>query len=384
MVVKSSQEIFPTSVVGSLPRPEWLMDGISKFERGELTEKQLEQYYDEAVILAIKQQEMTGVDEVSDGEQRRFSFLAFVAERIPSFKMIPASELMNEDAARYAEKMNLPVGIISNPVIVGPIKRTAPLVADEVKFALKHTQKPVMAPIIGPFTLLINSWNQDRSSRYYRTPEEAFPDLTRALREEVLALRDAGASFVQLDEPAIGNFVDFRYTKWLLALNGWKVKDVKELHRVSAELINMVVKGVSGIKVGVHICRGNWPADEEHLSHGGYENMIQEILELKVDRLVLEFATKRAGTYDVFKEHPWQGEVGLGVIDVKNPRVESPEEIVNRVEEASKVFSSEKITLNPDCGFASGRPWPVVTRQVAYMKLGAQTEAAKVLRQRHT
>lgn len=382
--MKGSQEIFPTSVVGSLPRPEWLMDGISKFERGELKDEQLKQYYDEAVILAIKQQEMAGVDEVSDGEQRRFSFLAFVAERIPSFRMIPASELMNEDAARYAEKMNLPVSIISNPVIVGPIERTAPLVADEVKFALKHTQKPVMAPIIGPFTLLINSWNKAKSSRYYKTPEDAFPDLTRVLREEVLALRDAGASFVQLDEPAIGNFVDFRYTKWLLALNGWKVNDVKELHRVSAELINMVVNGVTGIKVGVHICRGNWPADEEHLSHGGYENMIEEILDLKVDRLVLEYATKRAGTYDVFKEHPWHGEIGLGVIDVKNPRVESPGEIVERVEEASKVFGSENITLNPDCGFASGRPWPVVTRQIAYRKLGAQTEAAKILRQRYS
>ena len=381
--MRGSQEIFPTSVVGSLPRPEWLMDGISKFERGELKVEQLKQYYDEAVILAIKPQEMTGVDEVSDGEQRRFSFLAFVAERIPSFQMIPASELMNEEAARYAEKMNLPVSIISNPVIVGPIKRTAPLVADEVKFAMKHTQKPVMAPIIGPFTLLINSWNKDRSSGYYKTPEDAFPDLTRALREEVLALRDAGANFVQLDEPAIGNFVDFRYTKWLLALNGWKVKDVKELHRVSAELINMVVNGVTGIKVGVHICRGNWPADEEHLSHGGYENMIEEILDLKVDRLVLEYATKRAGTYDVFKEHPWQSEIGLGVIDVKNPRVESPGEIVDRVEEASKVFGQEKITLNPDCGFASGRPWPVVSRQIAYKKLSAQTEAAKILRRKH-
>jgi len=381
--MKDSQQLFPTSVVGSLPRPEWLMDGISKFERGELEEEQLKQYYDEAVILAIKQQEMTGVDEVSDGEQRRFSFLAFVAERIPSFKMIPASELMNENAAKYAENMNLPVGIISNPVIVGPIRRSAPLVVEEVKFAMKHTQKPVMAPIIGPFTLLINSWNNVKSGPYYKTPEDAFPDLTRALREELLALRDAGASFAQLDEPAIGNFVDFRYTRWLLALNGWKVNDVKELHRISAELINMTVKGVTGIKLGVHICRGNWPADEEHLSHGGYENMIEETLALKVDRLVLEYATKRAGTYDVFKEHPWPGEIGLGIIDVKNPRVETPREIVDRVEEASKVFGREELTLNPDCGFASGRPWPVVSRQIAYAKLAAETEAAKILRRKH-
>lgn len=378
-----SQQLFPTSVVGSLPRPEWLMDGIAKFEKGELDREKLDQYYDEAVILAIKQQEMTGVETVSDGEQRRFSFLAFVAERIPSFKLIPTTELMTKEAEKYVDSMNLHVGVISNPVIVGQIRRTAPLVAEEVRFARRYTQKPVMAPLIGPLTLLINSWNRDRSGRYYRTPEDAFGDLTRLLREEILALKDVGASFVQLDEPAIGNFVDFRYTRWLLALNGWKLKDITELHRIASELINMTVKGVSGIEVGVHICRGNWRSDEKHYSHGGYEKMIDEIIDLKVKRLVLEYATKRAGSYAAFKEHPWHGEIGLGVIDVKNPEVETPSEIVNRVEEASKVFGEENLILNPDCGFASGRPWPVVSRQIAYSKLTAQTEAAKILRKKH-
>ena len=378
----SHEQLFPTTVVGSLPRPEWLLDGISKLERGELSEERLRGYYDEAVILAIKEQEMTGVDTVSDGEQRRFSFLAFVAEKIPSFRLIPTSTLMNGEAEAYARDMNLHVGVISNPIIVGPIRRTSPLVADEVKFAKRYTRKPVMAPIIGPFTLLINSWNSRMSGACYASPEDAFKDLTGMLREEILALKEAGASFVQLDEPAIGNFVDFRYTRWLLALNGWKVKDLKDLHGVSSELINMTVKGVSGVELGVHICRGNWRSDETHYSHGGYESMVEEIMDLRVDRLVLEYATKRAGTYDVFREHPWKGGVGLGVIDVKDPEVETPQVIAARVEEASKVFGEEKITLNPDCGFASGRPWPVVTRQIAYAKLAAQTEAARLLRRK--
>lgn len=375
-------DLFPTSVVGSLPRPEWLLQGIAAFERGEMAEPQLREYYDEAVVLALKEQEKTGLDEVSDGEQRRFSFLAFVAERIPSFRLVPTTELMNRAAEEYVKSMNLHVGVISNPIIVGRIRRTAPLVADEVKFAKGYTSKPVMAPLIGPLTLLINSWNSDLSSRYYATPEDAFGDLTGLLRDEILALRDAGASFVQLDEPAIGNFVDFRYTRWLLALNGWKLRDLSELHRLASELINRTVKGVTGVKVGVHICRGNWRSDEKHYSDGGYEKMIDEILEMKVKRLVLEYATKRAGTYDVFREHPWHGEVGLGVIDVKDPRVEAPREIVARVEEASKIFGEENITLNPDCGFASGRPWPVVNRRIAYAKLSAQSEAARTLRKK--
>ena len=377
-------QLFPTTVVGSLPRPEWLLDGIASFERGKMSEETLREYYDEAVILAIKQQERTGVDEVSEGEQRRFSYLAFVAERIPSFKLVPTTELMTREAERYVNSMNLHVGVISNPVIVGPIRRTSPLVADEVRFARRYTEKPVMAPLIGPLTLLINSWNSRMSGRYYRAPEDAFGDLTRLLRDEIVALKDAGASFVQLDEPAIGNFVDFRYTRWLLALNGWKLKDPKELHRIASELVNRTVKGVSGVKVGVHICRGNWRSDETHYSTGGYEKMIGEILEMKVKRLVLEYASKRAGTYLVFRDNPWKGVIGRGVIDVKDPAVEEPMEIVRRVEEASKVFGAENLVLNPDCGFASGRPWPVVTRQIAYAKLRAQTEAAKMLRKMHS
>ena len=375
-----SGQLFATSVVGSLPRPEWLIDGIKKFEHGELTEKQLNQFYDDAVKLVIKEQEMTGVDEISDGEQRRFSFLAFVAERLSSFKIIPVKELMNPEARKYVKEMNLPISIISNPVIVDKIKRTAPLAVEELRFAMRHTKKPVKAPIIGPFTLLINSWNRKKSGHVYKSPEDSFEDLTRMLREEIIALRDNGASFIQLDEPAIGNFVDYRYTKWLLTLNQWKIGDVQELHAIASELINKTVKGVNGVKLGVHICRGNWPADEAHLSHGGYENMIKEILEMKVQQLVLEYATRRAGSFEVFEKNPWDREIGLGVIDVKNPKIETPEEIVQRVEKASKIFDVDKITLNPDCGFASGRPWPVVTREIAYQKLRVQTEAAQKLR----
>src|SRR5213594_3633839 len=151
----SKQGLFPTSVVGSLPRPRWLIDAIQKHERKELSEGEMKESYDDAVKLAIREQELTGVDELSDGEQRRFSFIAFVGE------------------------MNLPIDIISNPVIVEKIRRSRPLAVDEVKFALKHTSKKVKAPIIGPYTLLINSWNKSKSGHVYRSPDEAFEVMAR-------------------------------------------------------------------------------------------------------------------------------------------------------------------------------------------------------------
>ncbi len=375
--------LFPTAVVGSFPRPEWLLSAIRDFGNGKMSKEDLKEHYDDAVKLTLKEQETAGVDIISDGEQRRFSFLAFVSEKLPSLKIIPATELMNKQALKFAEEMNLPINVISQPVIIDNVKRTVPLALDEFEFAAQQTEKLMKVPLIGPYTLLINSWNRRLSSKAYPEPEDAVGDISSMLREEILDLKRAGAFFVQLDEPGIGNFVDYRYTRFLLALNEWKIRELAELHKLAVEMINKVVKGISGVKLGVHICRGNWPAKEEYLSSGGYEKIITDMLEIKAKQLVLEFATKRAGSVDVFERHRTDHDIGLGVIDVKSKRVEKPSEIVARVKKVLKYFDASQIYLNPDCGFASGRPWPVVDRETAFAKLRAQTEAAEILRKEY-
>ncbi|MFQ5950844.1 MAG: vitamin-B12 independent methionine synthase [Candidatus Geothermarchaeales archaeon] len=377
----SFPELFPTSVVGSLPRPEWLLEAIEKHERSKLDEDRLRSFYDDAVKLAIKEQESAGVDVVSDGEQRRFSFLAFVAEKLFSLEMKPVKDMMNEEAQKWVDKMNLPVDVIENPIIVGEIKREAPLAVDDLEFARGYTEKPIKVPLIGPYTLWINSWNKKLSSSFYPRPEDAVDDVAKLLREEIIALREAGASFVQLDEPGIGNFTDYRYARFQLAIHEWKVDDLKELHELAVDIINRAVRGIGGIRTGVHVCRGNWPAEEKYLSAGGYAPMLPDILDLRVDQLVLELATPRAGGVEVFQDHPTDHEIGLGVIDVKSPEVETPQKIVETVNKALRIFEADKIWLNPDCGFASGRPWPVATRKTAFAKLRAQSEASQMLRE---
>src|SRR2546427_12368163 len=97
----SKQGLFPTSVVGSLPRPRWLIDAIQKHERKELSEGEMKESYDDAVKLAIREQELTGVDELSDGEQRRVMFLPLLAEGVPSFRLLPVNELLERDRAEF-------------------------------------------------------------------------------------------------------------------------------------------------------------------------------------------------------------------------------------------------------------------------------------------
>lgn len=375
--------LFPTAVVGSFPRPRWLLEAIDRHEKGEISHETLAQVYDDAVELTIKEQELAGVDVISDGEQRRFSFLAYVAEKLPSFKLTSVEHYLNSEAKKWVQSMKLPTTVIKNPFIVGRITLEKKMAIDEFEFAKRFTKKMIKAPLIGPYTLLINSWNKKLCGDVYPSPEDAAKDICSLIREEISALSKAGASVVQLDEPGIGNFVDYRYTRFLLALNEWKIDDLRSLHTLSADLVNSCVDGISGIKTSVHICRGNWPAEEKYLSYGGYDKMLPEILDMKVDQLVLEMATTRAGSFEVFNQYSFDHEIGLGVIDVKSPRVESREEIVRRAEAALKIIDPGKLWLNPDCGFASGRPWPVVDRQTSFRKLNMLSLAAEDLRRKY-
>jgi 5-methyltetrahydropteroyltriglutamate--homocysteine methyltransferase len=225
------------------------------------------------------------------------------------------------------------------------------------------------------------AWDDRYSKRAYPTPEDLAEDLANVIREEIMALREAGCRFVQLDDPTLTNpLMPDKYMTVLSVLLGQKPRTAEEEFAWAVELVNKTTDGVGGLRVGYHVCRGNWPAAEETLPAHDYGAMLPALMEMNVDQLVLEFATSRAGPIDIFRDYANVKELGLGVVDVKHATVESPEVIVARVRAAMKYFEPDKIFLNPDCGFASGRDWPVLPREIAIRKLKAMTEAATSLR----
>jgi 5-methyltetrahydropteroyltriglutamate--homocysteine methyltransferase len=153
--------------------------------------------------------------------------------------------------------------------------------------------------------------------------------------------------------------------------------------KFAAELINRIVKGVDGIRIGVHICRGNWSRDEDVLLRGDYARLLPALERMKIDQFVLEYATPRAGDIDVVGRTLADRELGLGVVNPRTDEVEAVETIVAKAEKALEYYRPDQLFLNTDCGFGCFAGRSVNVEEVAYKKLCAIVEAAKVLRRRH-
>lgn len=147
--------------------------------------------------------------------------------------------------------------------------------------------------------------------------------------------------------------------------------------------MNRVVEGAEGVRTGVHVCRGNWSKKEDVHLQGNYGPMLPYLVQMQVDQLVLEMATPRAGEIEVFEEYGNEKEIGLGVVNPRGDEVETPEAIVERVEQLLRYFDPGTIFLNPDCGFGTFAERSLNPPEVSTAKLRAISTAARELRARH-
>ena len=153
--------------------------------------------------------------------------------------------------------------------------------------------------------------------------------------------------------------------------------------KFATSLINQVTEGMRGrgTKIGVHVCRGNWSTDETTLLHGPYDPVMPYFKQMDIDQLILEFATPRAGELNTLTQLTGKDvDLGLGVVNPRIQQIETPEDIVARVTEASKYIPAEKIFLNPDCGFGTFAQRPMNSEEKAFEKLKFLVEAASLLR----
>ncbi len=379
--------LFPVTVVGSWPRPSWLLQALRKRQSGELSFEQFNTLANDAVIESLRHQEDAGIDIVTDGEQRRDNFYSFVVEKLEGVKLMTLSQLLDfiKDRASFEETLralDVPAFAMKSPVTVDKIRPKTRLALDEVEFLKSHTRKKIKVPLPGPYMLTRSSWFPGLSDTAYPTLEDLGRDVSKILHDEILALKEAGADFIQLDEPVLSQVVhgaEGAETFMCAALA--TRKDPTEELSYALELVNQTLKGISGVKLGVHVCRGNWSRKEDVLLKGNYGPLLPYLTEMKVDQLVLEFATPRAGELKVFKEYGEEKEIGLGVVNPRSTEVESPELIMKRVQEARRFFEPSRIFLNPDCGFGTFAERPVNDAETAQAKLRSIGVAAQKLRE---
>ena len=378
--------LFPVTVVGSWPRSTELIRALRRKEAGEITYDEFSALADDEVLACIRAQEEAGVDIISDGEQRRDNFYSFAVDKLNGMQLMKVSELLDysSDRARMEEvlrALDVPSFAIKSPIVIDTISKRHGLALDELAYMREHTDRQIMVPIPGPYMLTRSGWFEGLSDRAYPTPDDLARDVVEILREEIIALRDHGCDFVQLDEPTLSQVVfGEETTETFMCAALPNRRDPTDELEMAVRLMNETLEGIDGIKTGVHVCRGNWSRKEEVLLTGNYGPMLPYLTQMNIDRLVLECATPRAGEIEVFKEYSNEKEIGFGVVNPRTDDIEPPEQIISRVKELLQYFDPDKIFLNPDCGFGTFAERNVNTHEMAAKKMQAITEAAEILR----
>ena len=383
--------LFPVTVVGSLPRPQPLLDALRRRQAKRIHLATFDRVVAQAVQEAVALQEQAGVDIVSDGEQRRDNFYSFIVEYVDGIRLMSLAELLDyvENKAAFESLLNaldVPAFAIKNPVVIGPVRRRQSLALTEYQGVRAYTQRPIKIALPGPYLLTRSMWVKSLSADFYPTKESLGNDVVALLRAELIALRDAGCAFVQFDEPVLTEvaFAGPHATHTFMCAALSEKSSPEEELTFAVDLLNRVVAGVEGIKTGLHVCRGNWSRQETVLLQGAYDPLIPYFSRMQVQQLVLEYATERAGSVEVLSDLPPETEIGLGVCNPRSAEIESVDFIVRKVKTLLQYRRPEQIYLNPDCGFGTFAERPVNTADVAAEKLRAIHQAAEVLRAEYT
>lgn len=372
----TSETLFPTSVIGSLPRPKWVLDLLLAHQSGSLSDEALDEAMDLAIGFAIGLQEAAGIDIISDGEWRRIGYFEVFAQMVDGFRQAEyqtqalAPEIVPDTGLSAPQQWTLKE--FQQALVVETMTYSRPIAARGAAFLRQKTRRQSKVALPSPHMIGGRLWHPEYSSDAYATRRDFIEAVIPILREEVLALRDAGVDVVQFDDPWLCFFVDPDHRA--------RFKDPDAEIEGAIDDLNRVVAGIDGIKTALHVCRGN--RARTVYANGDYEPIMPHLLKADVDQLAMEFAVSQAGDVSIFGQFPTDKEIGLGVVDVRGEIADGPDVIVERVEKALKYLAPEQITLNPDCGFAPTSTNPISLEE-AYQKLLSMSQAASILRRRY-
>jgi 5-methyltetrahydropteroyltriglutamate--homocysteine methyltransferase len=349
--------LFPTSVIGSLPRPQFVKDLIA--DDCKITGAEYQRLMGAAIQSAVALQEMAGLDVITDGEWWRKSYIGVIAELAHGFELSknPA------DGRPWT-------------VVVDKLSPKNPgFIAKEVSFLRTLTKKRLKATVPAPALLGERMWDPVKSAKAYPKREDFVQACVPILRREVELLRDEGVSIIQVDDPHLCLFVDSHVRS--------QYDDPERASDFAVDMDNQVVEGIAGAKLAVHLCRRAGARARGEADHrGGYDPILKQLGRLKVGHVTMEFTSPGAGDMSVFKQLPENIEIGLGCVSCQPGQIDSVDTIVERVEMALKYLPASRITLNPDCGFAPGSAAEVSLDEV-YQKLKNEVGAAERLRQKY-
>jgi len=355
---KANIQPFETFVVGSLPRPRWVLDVIEKRLNNQLSEKEGANLLDPAVLSAIKMQEQAGLDFISDGEYRRENYVRIFADNVKGFK-------------RTIKGADQEGRIQHEAYVVSKIEQFNPIAVKDASFLRKHTNRKIIVALPAPYTIGRRMWDQKVSSKAYPNRTEFVWDCVPILKNEINELIKIGVDAIQLDEPWLAKLVDPKH------IEDSQIQSISKEISLSVDTINSIVDNFPNNFINVHFCRAH--GYRKHGSEGKYDPIMEALTRMNVSRFAMEYATPVAGGIESLENFPSNKILGLGVIDHTSTNIESHSTIKKRVNAALKYVKPEMLTLNPDCGFAPSALNPMDMDE-AYLKLKSMCETATLLK----
>jgi 5-methyltetrahydropteroyltriglutamate--homocysteine methyltransferase len=355
---------FRAEHIGSLLRPPALLAARRAFDAGTLGAEALHTEEDRWIREAVALQERLGLRVVTDGEYRRIIYFGHFPAAVSGFTEME-SELEFEDAQGRTMKY-------VTPVVTGRLRRHRGIATDDFAFVRSLTDRTVKVTLPSPGSQHYFRWREGVSARAYPDLDEFFADVARIYREELADLAACGATYVQLDDVAFPLLCDARHRE-VFRRRGY---DPDATVARYVELVNEALRGrAASLTVGMHFCRGN--NQGKWMGEGGYEAVAERVFTgLDVDVFFLEYDSPRAGSFAPLRFMPQDRRVVLGLVSTKTPALEPVDDLLRRVDEASRFVDGGRLALSPQCGFASTAPGNPLSSADQEAKLRLVVDAA--------
>jgi len=374
--------------IGSLVRPAPLKNVFAGYDRGQASKAELAQAQDDAIRDVIAKQEAHGCPVVTDGEFRRHSFQESFSECVTGFDVPKNIALyyekrdLNENPLERAEQNFDEAGpaIVTRRGAVERLKLVGNLPLEEFRYAESVAKVPAKVTVLGP-DRIAQRFKWEAALNVYKGLDDFVEHLVQIERQIIAALVNAGCKYIQIDAPGYTAYVD----KVSLERMRSRGEDPERNFQRSIDADNAIIVGFPGVTFGIHICRGNARTIDPKTGklvpqwhrEGSYDAIAEKLFNtLKHQRVLLEYDSDRAGSFEPLRLVPKDKIVVLGLVSTKNSDMETVDDLRRRIDQASKFLPLDQLALSPQCGFG-GIDSKVLSEDEMWQKLDHIVETAR-------
>lgn len=368
---ESTRPPFRADHVGSLIRPQRLIDARQAAEQGSLSREDLLAVQRDAIAEVVRQQESLGLKGVTDGEFNRRTWQSDFLLRFDNVQSVKS-----RFTVRFHNEEGQSEGTPHAMQVVGKLRRPHGIFVDDFRFLNSVATATPKVTLPSPSVMHFRGGREAVDARAYPDMDDFYRDLAAVYREEIADLADAGCRYVQLDEVNFAYLCDPTLREEVRTNIG---EDPARLPHTYAQLINDALRDrPADMAACMHLCRGNFAGN--WMAEGGYDPVAEVLFnEIDVDGYFLEFDSPRAGTFEPLRFVPKGKRVVLGLVTTKRGDIETRDELMRRIDEASRFVPLDQLALSPQCGFSSGIGGNAMGIEEQFAKLRLVVEVAEAV-----